>query len=127
DQLAILVAAFLVLLDAFALFVFAPALADQVGEHHAPQTPAPRRAADQYARQPAVLVAAFLFVLDALDILAAILAPLAQDAREEQATQAVAADRSAAGQMANKLFVAAAEPAGAIEGRCVSHEVSSCL
>ncbi len=119
-KLTIVVTAFLILLYAFALILFCTfrALAHQMGENRTTQATTAGHAADQDARKPPLLIAAFLFLLDLFDTLT-VLALIAQETGNEQTPQALAAHHLSASQIPNKcLFVSVR----AIMGRCISHE-----
>jgi hypothetical protein len=101
-------AAFLVLVfDLFAFaFAFLSALADQMGENQPAQAPAAGGAADEKARQAAVLAATFL-VLDAFALIF-FLALLAKVLRKQRPAPASAPHHPGAQQEADKLAIFAA-------------------
>jgi hypothetical protein len=119
-KLTIVVTAFLFRLYALALIVFRTfrALAHQVNENHTTQASTASRAANEDARKPTILIAAFLFFLDIFGALAAILALVAQETGDEQTTQALAALRFSAGELPNECLLVSVR---AVMGRCTSH------
>jgi hypothetical protein len=125
DEPAILFTAFLVRLFAlFGLLVLTPALVQEVGEKHPATTAAAQQAAghDQ-ANDPAILIAFLLALILDLFALLRRLAPLMEEAREQQPAQTPTAQKPAPRKQAGDAFVVDML-AGAVDGFTKVHELS---